>query len=1054
MVDSGGGSAAKPKLSYAIHFVTSEDKDGPATELHRRTVDSRGWHSDKFCDFPQEVVISFEGEVAVDAIQILGHEFKIPTRIEIYLYRPQFDEKSRDLIDVDAIVKPEVHKLGYISMDKNDQSGHKARELKTVQLSSERAVALKLVLQRCHINPLNLYNQVALMGISVFGTVVTPFPVKTRSYTSTLNESLDLSQMRPMRKVGMTQGDTANDQFDAKTLERIREYTYLKEKAVSEEDYDTASRLKSAIDRLRVVGSKIADLETRKLRAVASEDYELAKRIKEEIEDIRRTAEEPTSKPVRRRLKRQNPFPEDGGRMHGEHQQSTEPMQTHHQGANEQGRDRTRNGSLSSSSAAPPASVPETAMTSTQKSHQEVEDERSSLFGGAPQSTRSKPPLGASDKEDELRSSTVMSARGESPDKVMANNGGYLNMHDEKPVRALAGPSFSDAGNIDDTPVVSSNGVPFERKSKSNKNELSSSTASVPFSQILAELPDWEQDVVKKMKGFQADLPVAEEAAANDVLYNGIKNVLGSYVSRCLVSPGSWQLRECALRAVEACLGGIPGAASSRLKALDKVCTKAMSDKMAQVTLSAVHATSIGLATLGKDCDKVDLDIFVSSFLHQCVERLGDSNARLRDACSTALVDLVDLPYIGAKPVLSALIHPTLPTNAKQAKALQANWRFLGTRLTTLVSVFQNFGHLVRKEGALGKDLVQLIVKDGLNHANGQVRQSSIQTLAEVYRIFGPHLIESHLEALRPVQVDEIRRAFAEIDSVDGADRDFPEFPAEQHHAAHDKNAPVAWSGSGKGPAKKQPSPGKSRKPEEPSNDKHPKPPLKKDSSKSSGNTAAAAKPAGQSPARKSGGKSSDGAVAAADSPRRKPVSKKVAPPPVDVQDDDEVHNPALSPDVRQSDGDFAVHSGGDASIRDSEEWKVPEDDPQTCQFCGQHSPDFTDETIDLHYWQDCPMLTVCQSCGQVVELASLNEHLLHECELKDDFAQCRKCEFAIQVDQLAKHQKSCSFPNAAAACPLCREPLPNGEWPWQRHFLSKTRPCKQNPRTMQDSAS
>lgn len=37
-----------------------------------------------------------------------------------------------------------------------------------------------------------------------------------------------------------------------------------------------------------------------------------------------------------------------------------------------------------------------------------------------------------------------------------------------------------------------------------------------------------------------------------------------------------------------------------------------------------------------------------------------------------------------------------------------------------------------------------------------------------------------------------------------------------------------------------------------------------------------------------------------------------------------------------------------------------------TCQFCGKYDPSFTDEKLDMHYWQNCPMLQSCHECGQV----------------------------------------------------------------------------------------
>ncbi|KAL4666503.1 hypothetical protein H8959_005192 [Pygathrix nigripes] len=54
------------------------------------------------------------------------------------------------------------------------------------------------------------------------------------------------------------------------------------------------------------------------------------------------------------------------------------------------------------------------------------------------------------------------------------------------------------------------------------------------------------------------------------------------------------------------------------------------------------------------------------------------------------------------------------------------------------------------------------------------------------------------------------------------------------------------------------------------------------------------------------------------------------------------------------------------------------------CIFCGERSESFTEEGLDLHYWKHCLMLTRCDHCKQVVEISSLTEHLLTECDKKD----------------------------------------------------------------------
>ena len=36
------------------------------------------------------------------------------------------------------------------------------------------------------------------------------------------------------------------------------------------------------------------------------------------------------------------------------------------------------------------------------------------------------------------------------------------------------------------------------------------------------------------------------------------------------------------------------------------------------------------------------------------------------------------------------------------------------------------------------------------------------------------------------------------------------------------------------------------------------------------------------------------------------------------------------------------------------------------CYFCGERNPTFNEETLDMHYWKQCPMLKRCPHCKQV----------------------------------------------------------------------------------------
>jgi len=109
----------------------------------------------------------------------------------------------------------------------------------------------------------------------------------------------------------------------------------------------------------------------------------------------------------------------------------------------------------------------------------------------------------------------------------------------------------------------------------------------------------------------------------------------------------------------------------------------------------------------------------------------------------------------------------------------------------------------------------------------------------------------------------------------------------------------------------------------------------------------------------------------------------------------------------------------------------IPEDaayeDVTICQFCGMRNPEGTQEAMDVHYWRECPMLTQCQFCEQVIEIANLAAHWRDECE----------------ADQAPVDTAKDAAPNQ---CPLCHADIGAGtEADWRQHILRDG--CAGNPR-------
>ncbi len=75
--------------------------------------------------------------------------------------------------------------------------------------------------------------------------------------------------------------------LDPEIVSKLRILEQIKEKAVQQERFDDAKKIKENIERMRGFGVHINQLEERKRMATMNEDYDAAKMIKIEIDKVR-----------------------------------------------------------------------------------------------------------------------------------------------------------------------------------------------------------------------------------------------------------------------------------------------------------------------------------------------------------------------------------------------------------------------------------------------------------------------------------------------------------------------------------------------------------------------------------------------------------------------------------------------------------------------------------------------------------------------------------------------------------------------------------------------
>lgn len=257
-------------------FATSEDPDYPAAQLNNVSPSTKGWQSERFCTFPQELGFELDdGDASITQIQVLSHQLKIASKIEIYVGQGSSYSSAN------------FKRLGYLSLDSNERSNFQARELKTVFIDHAGRY-LKLLVNENHPNKLNVCNQVGIVAISLLGIdgETALANAAASGGPSAIAGPRGLESRKPAYK--SPYNDLSVDiNLDPQTAGKLRQLADAKAKAIENEDYVVAKQIKVVEQDLKAMGSRLAQLDMAKSEAVATEDYDLAKEIKDECDKLK-----------------------------------------------------------------------------------------------------------------------------------------------------------------------------------------------------------------------------------------------------------------------------------------------------------------------------------------------------------------------------------------------------------------------------------------------------------------------------------------------------------------------------------------------------------------------------------------------------------------------------------------------------------------------------------------------------------------------------------------------------------------------------------------------
>eukprot|EP00754_Rhynchopus_humris_P008902 Rhum_TRINITY_DN13870_c0_g1::Rhum_TRINITY_DN13870_c0_g1_i5::g.65230::m.65230/K16458/CEP104; centrosomal protein CEP104 len=720
------------RIGFDVAVCSGEDESHPASELQQHTSDTKGWQSPKFSEYPQELVLRFRGDTFVEQIQFLSDACKVATRIEVFIGEPT-RQSSGQL----RYYEPDTaawKRLGYLSLSSNENSDYIARELKTVHVNCT-ALYLRLLFHQCHINAYNYYNQVGLVALNVIGKTGEPYHQTPTAYqlaagippSGDMGEvEVDLKDMKPPEAAtGAAQDTRYSLHFDPITQKKIRDLTIIKQRAVQEEDYDTAKRMKDQIEKLKEIGSQLLLLENQKKQAVSQEDYDLAKSLKQEIDELRRhalsaaRANTPPVAPPPVCLPPMSGTPSNPN-LSFQQQRGTNPLPPLQQ---------TQPAATAVPEVVIEPTPPEPAQAPTPP---------------APPAPRQAEPAAADLSnvpfdERPAVSHTYQTVAPEEPDE------GDENAHSQK---------WWDVDKALHSENPFNTQVPLGGAARGAEAAPGSKTPAT----------EWEADLRDRIVAqFSEAVGVEVMSEAKHRAVADLLTVFGDFATSCLFSK-KWQNRDAAVRGVagKVSAGGgdsspFPDVAVRTAALLKHLSAKGqgLNDPVAGVVSASTEVIRMMLESSAKfDTQCKDALGHIAPVL---VVKAADSNQRTRELAKELLMMLAVHQAYGAERVCSCVLSDESEHPGKKHKTNL--WRPLQAKCVLTSLILDKFG-LKGLRNVLHVDaIMDKLGLPAVNHANPEAREAGIHLIAQLNCMGAERQVHRHLSGMKKALLDLIEKA-------------------------------------------------------------------------------------------------------------------------------------------------------------------------------------------------------------------------------------------------------------------------------------------------------
>ncbi|PKY44949.1 hypothetical protein RhiirA4_542229 [Rhizophagus irregularis] len=1073
----------------------------------------KGWQSERYCKYPQEIILQVScGAARIRKLQILSHHYKIATKLDIYvgsvqqrkemvgmedIYTGDSNNENRTLsklswdklpkmIDNDGInpdddeessissedneyeiVKPDnrpyilFKRLGYCALDSNERANYKARELKSVRLDTE-CEYIRLVARRCYSNHLNQYNQVGIVGIAVMGEPANyllagesqKIPIEhadedNNTTTPSPNNNQTIKNNNPV---------TANDFLSngEETEKLLAAFGRAKQAAVKVEDFNLAKVLKYCTELVKKTSEEVCNFEELKKKAVEEEDFDNADKYKREIEEIRGE--------VRVILSDEGLDLDESGEVI-----ISDPSLQDIIGL----ADDVENGSSDVTGVL---------------SGNEHQLQQNYLFATTAYVSKSRTSSNASLDRSGARAPEPMfpsmqKSRTSSDASVNRFLGSYNNYtyDQQQEFSAPTTPTHSTTPLpwtpfVDDRPMTAYISREEEYPEYPPKDEFTENgliLSDLARSAFALSIPYFGDNVIVRLLSKDS---ILKESAIADVIKRIDIDGEGLHVE------------------------GLDKV--SLVKATYQIMQEALDDNNEELSLQVLILWK-KILRFGTHYQIPNMSTwkFVENLYELLFSKVADPNERVKQNSTELFILLAKTYRTPTQSVLSIVLKPakTSSQSLKRAKPT----------VELIIRLVEEFGVVVIPKGKFDKDnklsldAVMDLAVYYLNNSHTDVQDSAVKLVFEVIKRIGrvevaqyltdvqPSSLESILNLLKEweatgkvagepspptspkqnpnaeenFEVDEelLQKPLAKRGTVNRLEQQLMEVrhmmnntnhkmkdeyddyhvnATKAYHQELDEEELALAAEEERLAAELEAEEEQLRKEELAQKDKAAAAPTKKTPAARGSKSAAPSKSA---PAKKS---KDDGKAA---SSKKTSASKSSA-----------ASSKAKPESRRGSTDDKSATKGGRKNSVNATQNKVTAEPEKItdetdeskgdrhCIFCDEHDDRFTEDNLVTHYWNDCPVLTNCRLCNIILEISTLDDHMLNDCDKSKFVKQCPRCREVIEADDYLEHmaKQACMvIRQDIVRCPLCKTVVkPATEQGWKSHLLDESG-CTKNRR-------